>query len=67
MGCRTTSGDQRMNERAMPWKLLVNSKIDEPKRLKRQFVHAARVVSKAPVKLLSYPRTLPMLAARVSP
>jgi len=38
-----------------------NTKVTEPERLKRQFTFFTQVVSKVPIKTLSYPRTLKSL------
>jgi hypothetical protein len=40
-----------------------NTVITEPERLKRQFVFATQVASKVPVKSLSYPRSVDLLAS----
>ncbi len=40
-----------------------NTVIDEPDRLKRQFVLATRLAARVPLKFLSYPRTLARLTA----
>jgi hypothetical protein len=40
-----------------------NAKIAEPERLKRQFIWASKIVSRIPIKALSYPRTLESLSS----